>query len=237
MSMMPFPADKLFGLVSCMLLVVVLFFSCKQESITPSPIDTSYFPLQTGKYIIYDLDSVVYSNFFNTTDSFSFQVMEYIDSSYTDAGNEEAYRIVRSRREDENSPWIITDIWSANLTDHTAEKVEDNLRFIKLDFPVVLNKTWKGNSKINTDSPLVYLSDWDYEYTEVNVPLTVDTMQFDSVLTVSQFDEENAIEKIIYTEKYAKNIGLIYKEEQNLQTQPSQYPDGFILKMTIHAYN
>ena len=99
MLMMHFPAGKLFGLVSCMFLVGVLFFSCEQDSIVPSAIDTSYFPLQTGKYIIYDVDSVVYSNFFNTTDSFSFQVMEYIDSSYTDAGNEEAYRIVRSRRE------------------------------------------------------------------------------------------------------------------------------------------
>ncbi len=118
----------------------------------PVDIDKAYFPLQTGKYIIYDVDSIAYSNFFNSTDTFSYQIKEMVDSPYMDASNQTAYAIIRSVRADENSPWILKDIWSANLTDHTAEKVEENLRFIKLDFPVLLNKTWKGNSLINTDS-------------------------------------------------------------------------------------
>lgn len=213
------------------------FFSCKKSSISPPVIDESYFPLETGKYIVYDVDSVVYSNFSNSTDSFSFQIMEYVDSSYLDASNEIAYRIIRSRRAGENSAWVVHDIWSANLTDHRAEKVEENLRFIKMDFPVLLDKTWKGNSLINTDSPLVYLSDWDYQYTEVNGQFSLDTMQFDSVVTVTQHDEENAIEKNIYIEKYAKHVGLIYKEEQSLETQPGQYADGFILTYTIREHN
>ena len=67
------------------------FFSCKKSSVSPPVIDESYFPLETGKYIVYDVDSVVYSNFSNSTDSFSFQIMEYIDSSYIDASHETAY--------------------------------------------------------------------------------------------------------------------------------------------------
>ncbi len=160
-----------------------------------------------------------------------------VDSPYMDASNQTAYAIIRSVRADENSPWILKDIWSANLTDHTAEKVEENLRFIKLDFPVLLNKTWKGNSLINTDSSLLYLKDWDYEYTEVNTIITVDTMQFDSVVTVTQLNEQNVIQKMIFVEKYARSIGLIYKEQQNIETQPGQYLNGYILTMIIREYN
>jgi hypothetical protein len=222
-----------------LLIAASLFFysSCKKAGIQPLAIDKSYFPLETGKYIIYDVDSIVYSNFFDSTFFFSYQVMEYIDSQYQDAGGNPAYRIIRSMRTDENSTWVVHDIWSANLTDHTAEKVEENLRFIKLDFPVLLNKTWKGNALINTDSALLYLKDWDYKYTEINGQLIVDTMIFDSVVTVTQHDDENAIEKMIYIEKYAKNVGMIYKEEQDIETQPGQYQDGYLMTMTIHEYN
>lgn len=128
-------------------------------------------------------------------------------------------------------------MWSANLTDHTAERVEENLRFIKMDFPVLLNKSWKGNSLINSDSTLLYLKDWDYEYTEVNTMTTVDTMQFDSIVTVTQLNEQNAIEKLIFLEKYARSVGMIYKEQQNIETQPGQYPNGYILTMIIREYN
>jgi hypothetical protein len=214
-----------------------ILYSCKKSTVDPVAIDKAYFPLQTGKYIIYDVDSIAYSNFFNSTDTFSYQIKEVVDSPYMDASNQTAYAIIRSVRADENSPWILKDIWSANLTDHTAEKVEENLRFIKLDFPVLLNKTWKGNSLINTDSSLLYLKDWDYEYTEVNTIITVDTMQFDSVVTVTQLNEQNVIQKMIFVEKYARSIGLIYKEQQNIETQPGQYLNGYILTMIIREYN
>ncbi|MEO6166580.1 MAG: hypothetical protein ABIO46_00320 [Chitinophagales bacterium] len=217
----------------------IFLSACEKSSvdIEPIEIDKSYFPLSSGKYIIYDVDSIVLSDFFDTTDTVHYQVMEQVDSPFLDASNQEAFRIVRSRRNSVGDAWMVTDIWSANLTETTAEKVEENLRFVKLNFPVLLNKTWKGNSHISTDSPLVYLSDWDYKYTEVNVQLQIDTAQFDSVVTVTQHDDENAIQKILYLEKYARNIGLIYKEEQNVETQPGQYPDGYILIMKISEHN
>jgi hypothetical protein len=221
----------------CILILICILFSCKKTSIDPVAVDQAYFPLQTGKFIIYDVDSIAFSNFFNTTDTFSYQIKELVDSPYVDAANQTAYTIIRSIRADDNSPWEIKDIWSANLTDHTAEKVEENLRFIKMDFPVLLNKSWEGNSLINTDSTLLYLKDWEYEYTEVNSVASVDTMQFDSIVTVTQLKEQNAIEKLIFLEKYARSVGMIYKEEQNIETQPGQYPNGYILTMMIREYN
>lgn len=129
-----------------MLCIAFIYSACKKSSIDPVPIDQSYFPLTTGKYIIYDVDSIVFSDFFDTTDTAHYQLMELVDSSFLDASNQEAFRIIRSRRSTPVDDWVVTDIWSANLTENTAEKVEENLRFVKLNFPVLLDKNGKEQS-------------------------------------------------------------------------------------------
>ena len=218
-------------------LLIVIISSCQDSPVDPVPFDTSYFPLSTGKFIIYEVDSIVMSDFFNTTDTVHYQLMETVDSSYIDATGRNAFRIIRSRLDSMNGVWRITDVWSANVTETTAEKVEENLRFIKLSFPVLLNKTWAGNSYINTDSPLVYLDDWEYKYTDVNETFDTYAGTFDSVITVLQHEDINAIQTVLYQEKYAKHVGMIYKEEQNFETQPGSYPNGYILKMMIVQHN
>ncbi len=217
--------------------LMVIISSCKDSPVEPVPFDTSYFPLSTGKFIVYEVDSIVMSDFFNTTDTVHYQLMEAVDSPFIDAGGDQAFRIVRSRLDSANGTWRIIDVWSAKVSETTAEKVEENLRFIKLSFPVLLNKTWAGNSYINTDSPLVYLNDWEYKYTEVDVAFNTYAGLFDSVITVLQHEDSNAIQTVSYTEKYAKHVGMIYKEEQNFETQPGSYPNGYILKMMIVQYN
>ena len=229
-----FRTKRLFPVIFFLILITS---SCQDSPVEPVPFDTSYFPLSTGKFIIYEVDSIVMSDFFNTTDTVHYQLMEAVDSAYTDAGGRQAFRIVRSRLDSLNGAWRIIDVWSANVTETTAEKVEENLRFIKLSFPVLLNKTWAGNSYINTDSPLVYLDDWEYKYTDVNETFDSYAGTFDSVITVLQHEDINAIQTVLYQEKYAKQVGMIYKEEQNFETQPGSYPNGYILKMMIVQHN
>ena len=229
-----FRTKRLFPVIFFLILITS---SCQDSPVEPVPFDTSYFPLSTGKFIIYEVDSIVMSDFFNTTDTVHYQLMEAVDSAYTDAGGRQAFRIIRSRLDSLNGAWRIIDVWSANVTETTAEKVEENLRFIKLSFPVLLNKTWAGNSYINTDSPLVYLDDWEYKYTDVNETFDTYAGTFDSVITVLQHEDINAIQTVLYQEKYAKQVGMIYKEEQNFETQPGSYPNGYILKMTIVQHN
>ncbi|HYV91228.1 MAG TPA: hypothetical protein VE978_05570, partial [Chitinophagales bacterium] len=185
--------------VSC--ICALLFFSCKKTSYPPVAIDQSYFPLVTGKYIIYDVDSLGYWGFNDTIIHHTYQIKEEVDSPYIDNAGNHAFRIIRSRRNDASSSWVVTDIWSSNLTDQTAEKVEENLRFIKLDFPIILNKQWYGNNYIQADSNLVFLNGWRYEYTSVHQPLTLNGLSFDSTVTVSQDLDSNAIQQYIYIEK------------------------------------
>ena len=222
--------------------ILLIFFSCKKNSTEPIAIDESYFPLVTGKYIIYDVDSQGWNSFFDTTDTdyyrnSHYQIMEEVDSQYIDNTGNTAFKIIRSRRENESSPWMITDIWSANLTDHTAEKVEENLRFIKLDFPALLNRQWYGNSKIQTDSNLSFLAGWKYEYSSVDQPLTLNGHSFDSTVSVTQFVDSNVIQQYIYREKFAKHVGMIYKYEDSLSTQPNKPWNGRIVTMNVKDFN
>lgn len=217
--------------------ILLIFFSCKKNSTEPLAIDLSYFPLVTGKYIIYDVDSFGYWAFSDSIIHSHYQIKEEVDSPFVDNTGNQAFKIIRSRRADENSGWAVTDIWTANLTDHTAEKVEENLRFIKLDFPVQLDRQWFGNSKIQTDSNLAFLAGWKYEYTSVDQPLTLNGHSFDSTVSVTQFVDSNVIQQYIYREKYAKHVGLIYKYEDSLSTQPNQPENGRIVTMTVKDFN
>jgi hypothetical protein len=221
-------------LISAVLFTVT---SCKEESTDPLTIDMSYYPLEAGRYIIYDVDSTGYSSFDGSIITSSYQIMEELDSPFIDNEGNEAFRIIRSRRESESSAWRVTDIWTTNLTDHTAEKVEENLRFIKLDFPVNLHRRWYGNAKIQADSSLEWLNGWVYEYTSVHEPLAINGNTFDSTLTVVQHDEQNLIEQVIYIEQYAAGVGLIYKKEQQTETQPGFPTDGFLIEMRVNEYN
>ncbi len=203
------------------------FFSCKKDAAPKLFLGYDYFPNTVGKYIIYDVDSIVCSSLDYKVDTFSYQLKELVQSIFMDNSNRPTMRIeryIRNFHKDSckyDALWTLKNIWTANRTVTDAEKVESNVRYVKLTFPVKANATWNGNAD-NT------LGEWDYNYTIVNQPQAVidtaypvagtlcppavATSQFDSVLTVLQVDCTSVISKKYYLEKYAANIGLIYKE-------------------------
>ncbi len=193
----------------------VFLFACKQENVSaPIPMGYEYFPVNIGHTIIYDFDSVFKDTKVDVNETTHFQIKEYIESVFSDNTNRPTQRIERYRRNNDTTVWTIMNVCTSTLTNTVAERVEDNQRYIKLVFPVSLNKTWFGNSF--TTQPK-----WEYEYTKVNESATINGIKFDSTLTVTQIDELNLIEKNYSIEKYAKHVGLIYKEYIHLETLPS----------------
>jgi hypothetical protein len=95
----------------------------------------------------------------------------------------------------------------------TLEVVEEDIRFTKLIFPVKEDATWNGNAN-NT------LGEWEYEYTYSDRAETINGTAFDNVLMVTQKDDKNknAIHREYYIEKYAKEIGLVYREIKDLRS-------------------
>lgn len=203
---------------------VILFFisgiySCKKDSeTTPPDLGYEYFPDDVGKYIIYEVDSIGYDDFLpSPPDTTRYLLKEFVESIFIDNSGRPTMRIERYKKMYNPSvpydslPWILSDIWTANRTATTSEKVEENIRYIKLVFPVAKGKEWNGNV-FNT------LGQKEYEMTSIDKPATIGGLLFDSVITVTQYLQKTFIDTIIEEEKFAKHIGLIYKKQDSIYT-------------------
>jgi hypothetical protein len=203
-----------------------------------------YFPLDSGRYWIWEVDSIIFTPLGSgqvQRDTIKTYIKEVVESVYTDNAGRPTARIERYQSNSTDYVWNITDVWFANLTQRTGEKIEENLRFVKLIFPPKQNQTWSGNQYIKVTETIEWLKDWTYRVIALDVPNTFNGISFDSTITVLQHDSENLIEKTFATETYAKNVGLVYKEWLNLEktrvTEPWTNPEkGFILKMTIKEF-
>lgn len=240
------------------LFLFLMLASCKKETETFQTASVSdYFPLQVGKYITYNLDSTVFTNFGQTQTVVHYQAQDKVDAQITDNLGRPSYRIVRYIRKNETQPWVASNTFLVTLTENSVEYNENNLRFIKLRLPVVQDFSWKGNSYLPTNPYLSYdfsdadfMNGWDYIYDSIGVPLTINTVTIDSTLKVAQIDYTNNdplsqpdgyAERTYSVEKYGKGIGLIYKEFLHWEYQPpaSASPgySGFGVKLSITGHN
>ena len=219
------------------LVFVCLFFifgftSCKkssQELLTPAISD--YAPLEVGKYISYKLDSLIYVDFGTSAEVHSYEVKYEVSDSLTDNLNRKAFRITRFIRANSSQNWLPENSFMAVNYGTGYEFIENNLRFIKLKQPIRDDYSWKGNSFIDTyssDSPVRYMDDWDYIYSDVEQPLQLTGFDLPKTITVNERDEilgnpddPDSYAEINYAqEKYAKDIGLVYRKMTHTEYQP-----------------
>ena len=190
-----------------------------------------YYPLVVGKYITYNLDSTIFINFGQVRVVNSYQVKHVVDALITDNLGRPAYRIIRFIRKTAANPWAPDNTFMAVPTEFAMEFIENNFRFVKMRGPVKDGNTWKGNTYIDTyslNSNVKYLNDWDYSYDSLNVQTKLGTLTIDSTLRVLQRNEtigdpsnpNSYSERNIGIEKYAKGIGLIYREFLHTEYQP-----------------
>lgn len=231
---------KLFSL----LVVSFLWLSCSKDDVAYVPDEGyNYFPFEAGSYVIYDVDSIVHNAFTSTADTFRYQVKEYYESIYRDNTGQNTMRIERYKRDYNDTipyssvPWTLVDVWNANRSTTAAEKTEENIKYVKLVFPIEEDKAWNGNA-YNT------LGEQNYLYTAINTFRTIGNIRFDSTLFVEQVNTENLIEKKYYVEIYAKNAGMIYKEIIDVHSGNiiagvplmERISSGVEYKMTINSY-
>ncbi len=202
----------------CAIVGSVFFLQSCQKDREKIVIDYKYeyFPLDSGMYWIYEVDSIHFYDITNSSDTSKFYLLEKVESFYDDITGRPTARLERYKRYDTLSSWQVDRIWFANLTKTVAEKTEENQRIIKLLFPPRLNQTWKGNQHLNFTDNIEWMKDWDFTITEIDMPKTVRGITYDSTITILQHDNENLIKKVFATETYAKRTGLIYKETRNL---------------------
>lgn len=200
-----------YGYFLFVLLSVVFSSGCNKEENNDIPlIDYNYFPDDIGHWIIYEIEEIQIDAPSEVYDTSRYQIKEIIASEFLDNSNRVTLRIERYIRENDTTSWEIKDVWYANLLTSSAQKVEENIRYVKLSFPVALHKSWDGNAYNTYDEQ-------EYEITAIDTSETINDIFIDSVLTVTQRDWESLIDKYYSVEKYAKNIGIVYKNYINIE--------------------
>ena len=137
--------------------------------------------LELGKYVVYDADSFFYNDFNNTIDTSYYQIKELVDSKFEDLEGEEAFKIIRYRKEIDSTNWVLIDVWNSKITQSNFQKTEENIKFIKLIFPVRNNVSWNGNSMNNLD-------EMEYEYTAIDNSETIGNVSLNNVVLAVKID-------------------------------------------------
>jgi len=196
------------------LLLALLAVGCKKKkSEEPPDLGYSYAPALVGKYVIYDVDSTVYDDFAKDTLYYKYRIKEKLTETFTDNQGRTAIKLVRYiKRFDpaksyDQMNWTLKDVWNYTRTATSLEVVEENVRYTKLVFPVKNDQSWNGNA-LNTQPEMTY------KYLFTDQKHVVNGMTLDGVLCVEQKDDKrkNVIHRQYYIEKYARDIGLVYRE-------------------------
>src|SRR6187549_3821274 len=138
---------------SCMLFALI---GCGDDPVEIPGVDNSkeYFPLEVGRYIEYQVDSIVLDDApgGNTKDTIHFQLREEMVSYQLSSSGDTIYYIHRSRRDQPGDAWTLKDVWTANEDENNVLRTEENLTFRKMTHPVYKGLEWIGTSYINPNT-------------------------------------------------------------------------------------
>lgn len=224
--------------IIALFLTSFVFVSCQKDKEDLSGLDKgyAYFPLEIGKYVLYDVDSTYWDDFLRAEIHHRCQLRYEVVDTFN-SGGELAYVINVLYRQTSADPFVPNDVIYASANEDRAVLTQGNVPFIKMTFPVKEGKTWDGNAMIplSNDGNEQYRSDkWIYQYAQVNELFDPGNNVYEHTVTVNQIDDElnNPEEdpdayayKNYSQEKYAYNVGLIYKERIYWVYQPTS-PDG-----------
>lgn len=217
--------------VSYLILATILVIaSCKGPE--PEAIDFGYdyVPLAIGSEAMFRVDSIFYDEFLidDPIDTVYYLIKETVVDTQRDLTGNMAYVVERTTYDtngmENGTPFRFT---RTRVSNRIEEQI-GNLRKVILTFPVTQGTTWDGNA-FNS------LEDQNFEYASVSENYNLEGQQFDSVVTIVQIeDSTNFIFKQYTEEKYARNIGKIYREHLIKKTQFGSGDSGvFVIEKIV----
>ncbi|MCX7696598.1 MAG: hypothetical protein N2Z72_02760 [Bacteroidales bacterium] len=187
-----------------------LFFSCSKQSDDKVDVGYDFYPYRVGSWVIYEVDSIFYDDFTGISDTFHFLLKEVFESEFIDEEGRRNLRLERYVKWNDSSDWVLRDVWYVHKNSMHVEKIEENIRFIRLIFPVRENESWDGNAMNSMNEQKYYYKNVDKFYAIDSV------LSFDSTVVVVQNKIQNLLEEKDQFEVYARGVGLIYKNYKDV---------------------
>ncbi len=212
--------------------LVIALSGCKKGEVETPDLGHGYFPKTLGSWIEYQVDSSWRDDPSAVSGSVSYRLLEKVVQNYTDDEGR-ACQMIHRFVKDANEEWVIRDVWTCTRNNSAAETTEENVRLLKLAFPVNNGVSWDLNV-FNTEDEL------EVAYREKDTPWSAGELVFDRTVLVKNTVPANIIVKRNYEERYADGVGMVskYREETNTQfdVQGQLEVVGWRLDMVAVAY-
>jgi hypothetical protein len=202
-------------------LIFIVWNGCNETDIEPVPTiyDYSYFPMDSLSWREFEVTFIEIDKPSNRYDTTQYFLLEKWAGIVLNATGDSMVQLERYKRLDPNQTWNILSIWQAGIASQQAIQVEENIRYVKLNFPLFLNKSWDGNKYNRLDTSKIY----DFKIILMDGVYTNKNISLDSVLTVVQKNKSTEIDKLYFDEKYAPGVGLIEKQQTNIYSGRDDY--------------
>lgn len=198
-------------------LVLIVFCGCKKDNLDNGTYSMGYdyYPITPKREAVFRVDSIYYDGINNRTDTFTYEIKEYFDSFFLDNLSQNVARVVISCRKDSAQTWQAVKSIYIKIGQDYCERVEDNMRYLKLSFPLSMEKIWNLNERNTNKANYIF-------YTALHTPYQNNYLQTDSSIIVESESIHNLFQDFEYKEVYGKHIGLMYLRYLNKLTQQNK---------------
>jgi len=216
--------------VALFISLLLVIAGCKQDmdNTKLAPYMYAYIPEDIGHSVTYDVDSISYIFVYCTPqviDTTYYQLKEVILDTLTPCQlGTPCYHMAEYKRYDTTQPYPVNyQSWYFYTTRTTYVADQNDLPIEKFVFPPIVGITWLGNSLLPANDTIAdtyqNYAGWNYTFTSVNAPATVNGHFFDSAAVVSDVLSQNYITDVLSTETYALHIGLVFRQWEVITKQ------------------
>tara|TARA_Y100000766_G_C18915088_1_gene610723 strand:+ start:3565 stop:4248 length:684 start_codon:yes stop_codon:yes gene_type:complete len=196
--------------------LLIIISSCKPIVYEETNFFYNYYPLQINQVKEFFVTNIVHNSF--GKDTTTYFLKEIITDYNINMEGDTVYKVERYWKVDSSLSYEIKDVWTSKKNLSAGYLNEENITYTKLIFPLSLNIYWNGNAFNN-------LGYQEYSIESLNIPFQLNNVIFDSSLTVIQNYKSNLLEFENSKEIYATGIGLIYKEDVQVEINSGNLSD------------
>lgn len=169
--------------------------------------EANFYPLDRKSKIEYEVVEEYYG-ILNGKSEKKYYLQEVVGDSVGKIYNVPVFRIERYKRLGLNDSWKIDSVWTSYKLPDRAVKVENNVPMVKLIFPIELGMSWNVNLYNSFRPEYCQLTNSQFSYTVANYS--------NKAIEITQKYDSSAVILQKKKEIYLSNVGMIYKENTNL---------------------